>query len=224
MKRNYILILLILTISNLYGIERYTKGDSLYVWATNLNLREFPNLESRVIHQISENEKVIVNETKYDKYLDATHKIVNENWKKLLTGKWVEVNYQNKTGYVFDAYLSKYSKDEILKPNNIIWKDSLIIPVYEKITRYTKEKAIIYEEIIGNEWWEDNFIIPEFSIEESILLLKEKIVGFTYEEQNWTIKENMIYIEIIGLQSLGYRYLTIQKFGNYIFLNIEEGL
>ena len=50
MKLQLTIILSILIQINLSGIERYTKGDILFNWASKLNLREEPGLEGENYH------------------------------------------------------------------------------------------------------------------------------------------------------------------------------
>ena len=102
-----------------------------------------------------------------------------------MKGNWVKVSYKNFEGYVFDAYLSK-SKPIKLKGNNEVGvldyfnleskslnylekKDSLSESGREKIAFSNGKYLKIYYDPGGIGF---KLIVPDFSIEEAILLIR----------------------------------------------------
>ena len=106
-----ILVLISLLISNKLELLSqhltYSIGDTMYVYAFDgLNLREQPNVNSKVIGKLEFGEKVQV---------ANMPKIGHENEVKIGTtkGYWVTIKQNEKTGYVFDAYLSKLPNSKL---------------------------------------------------------------------------------------------------------------
>ena len=97
MKR-YFTICCMLLAGALSG-QNYTAGDELLVIAQGgLNLREEPNTQARILKQLSSGEKVrMVSDPKNGKPA-----LING-----MKGHWVEIESDNTTGFVFDAYLTK---------------------------------------------------------------------------------------------------------------------
>jgi hypothetical protein len=85
----------------------YSIGDTLYVCAFDgLNLREQPNVNSKVIGKLAFGEKVQVSNLP---------NIAFENEVKIGTSKgyWIIITQNDKTGYVFDAYLSELPNSKL---------------------------------------------------------------------------------------------------------------
>ena len=109
-----------LLFQNAYCINNYKQGDELVVWAkSGLNLREEPNIQSKVISKIVLGETVVVQEGKKIQDLNIIDKQTladGQSFTMTLRGSWVKVKFNDNEGFLFDAYLSKikYEKDKSL--------------------------------------------------------------------------------------------------------------
>ena len=224
MKLSLTIIITILIQINLFGIERYSKGDTLFNWSTKLNLRESPNLKSNIIAQIGNGEKVIVNQNKYFKEADCQINNDAKDWKRVITGRWVEVIYYNKKGFVFDAYLSKYEKEQITNDEIFVRKDTLRIPDYDTFYRLNKESGIVKEIGIGIEWRKSVYYIPDFSIEEAIYLIKESHIDYKFGDKNWKIDITYQTVKMSENDGTSWKEITINKIENICVIVIEDGV
>ncbi len=94
--------------------KHYNSGDSIFVWASSLNMRETPDPKSPVKKKIPYGSVVLIigdsiEEVAY-KHLAIPSRIMSDENKSrpfYLSGFWVKVSYQGVIGYVFDGYLSK---------------------------------------------------------------------------------------------------------------------
>ncbi len=222
MKLFLIIIVTILVQKNLYGIERYTKGDILFNWSIKLNLRESPNINSKALAQIGIGEKVVANQNKYSKEEDVRINKITKNWEKALTGNWVEVIYKNQIGYAFDAYLSKYDKDRILNDEIFEQKDTLRIPEFESFYRLKKEGGILKEIGIGMEWGKIVYYVPDFSIEEAIYLIKEQVIDNKFGNRKWEFDLENTKIEMKEDDGISYLSLRIKRIENLCIITIED--
>jgi hypothetical protein len=179
---------------NGYGILEYQPNDQLYVWAeSGLNLREKPNSSSEVIAKIDFGNMIICKGKKSeDQYFNHSEIIIDQikgsetkEFSIKMKGNWVKVSFENLEGFVFDAYLSK-SKPIKLKENNEVGfldyfnleseslnyvekKDSLSESGREKIAFSNGKYLMIYYDPGGIGF---KLIVPDFSIEEAILLIR----------------------------------------------------
>lgn len=225
MKLYIVLLLFIFSQNNLFGIEKYSSGDTLYVWATKLNLRTKPELDSEVIDLISQNEKVVLKENKYSKEEDFLINKNAKNWEKAITGKWLKVIYKNQIGYLFDAYLSKYNFSDIQNFENYILSDTILNKIgFEIFTRKKYESGIIKEEGVGNEWGEIIYYIFDFSIEEAILFIRKEGFENKWGERQWKIDLENSKIQMEESDDLSYQKLTIEKIENLTIIVIEHGM
>lgn len=225
MKFYMVLLLIIFSQNNLFGIERYSKGDTLYVWANKLNLRARPNLNSEVEFQILLDEKIIVDQNKFSKDEDFLINKNAKNWEKAITGKWVKVIYKNQTGYLFDAYLSKYGLSKIQNMENYISNDTILNRQYFEIfTRKKYPNGITKDEGIGNEWGKTIYYIFDLSIEEAILFIKKESFENQWGQQLWKINLKDFHIQMEESDDLSYGKLTIKKIENIAIITIEHGM
>jgi hypothetical protein len=224
MKLSLTIIFAILIQVNLFGIERYSEGDTLFNWSTKLNFRESPNLKSKIIAQIGIGEKVIVNQNKYFKEGDGQLNSDTRDWATAITGRWVKVTYCNKKGYVFDAYLSKYNKEQIKNDELFVKKDTLRIPDYERFYRLIKENGIVKEIGIGMEWGKTVYYIPDFSIEEAIYLIKDNHIDYTFGDRNWKVDIASQTLEISENDGTSWKEITINRIENICVIVIEDGV
>jgi hypothetical protein len=225
MKLYIVLFLFIFSQNNLFGIEQYSKGDTLYVWATKLNLRTTPDLNSEVIQQILQNEKIVVDQNKYSKEEDFLINKNAKNWEKAITGTWVKVKYKNQIGYLFDAYLSKYNFSEIQNFESYISNDTILNKyAFEIFTRKKYESGIIREEGVGNEWSKIIYYIFDISIEEAILFIKKEGFEYPYGKQKWEIDLDKFSFHMNESDGVNYRKLNIKKIENLTIITIEHGM
>ena len=98
MKINLILIFSILLLAQI-SKGNYTEKDTLNVLAINgLNIRLAKSGQSKKIGNIKYGESVIITNTFEFSFKDTI---------ECRTGNWIEINYNDKIGFVFDGYLSK---------------------------------------------------------------------------------------------------------------------
>lgn len=224
MKLFLTVIFAILININLFGIERYSEGDTLFNWSTKLNLRESPNLKSNIIAQIGMGEQVIVKQNKYFKEGDHQANSETKDWVIAITGRWVKVTYHNKNGYVFDAYLSKYNKDQFNNDELFTRKDTLRIPDYESFYRLNKDNGIIKEIGNGMEWGKTVYYVPDFSIEEAIYLIKDKHIDYKFGDRNWKVDIANQTVKMTENDGISWKKITISKIENICVIVIEDGV
>jgi len=95
-------------------VERYAFGDSIFVWASSLNMREGPSPNSKIVGKAPYGSAVVIVDDSIGK-VAYRYKAIEakplENGEKskpyYLNGFWVKVNFDGTVGYVFDGYLSK---------------------------------------------------------------------------------------------------------------------
>ncbi|WP_425422258.1 SH3 domain-containing protein [Phaeodactylibacter xiamenensis] len=224
MKRFLTVILVILIQVNLFGIERYSKGDTLFNWSTKLNLRVRPSLESKIIAQIENGERIVVNQDKYFKGEDFQLENQEKNWERTVTGKWVEVVYKDKIGYVFDAYLSKYEIEQIKSDEIFETREELRIPDYEVYFRLSKKGGTVKESGIGIEWSKTIYYVPDLSIEEAIYLIKPDIIDSGYGKREWKFNLDKGEVEMSENDGISWRRIRIRKIETLCVIIIEDGV
>ncbi len=109
MNKLLIIFLFCLASTNCFAIEYYVSGETLWVWAkTGLNIRELPDTNSKIVAKIENGSKVVTLD-----YQDRALPYSIEEIKKMsgapnfkLEGYWAKIQYGDKIGFVFDAYLS----------------------------------------------------------------------------------------------------------------------
>jgi len=200
MKSCLFILLLGLTSLNSLSINIYQKGDSLYVWAKNgLKLRDKPNLKSNITAIIPYGQSIIANENRNEitsNPLSITEVKATESESKnipefKIRGRWLNVNYQGKIGYVFDGYLSKlptYIKNEnhhnyfdrIFNTSHLI-KDTISLDKFET-KKFYNNGAYTIENI--DYCCGSRYSILPLSIEESYLI-------FTHQSPNYNNTETM---------------------------------
>ncbi|NHB70238.1 SH3 domain-containing protein [Perlabentimonas gracilis] len=122
MKKTGIIFLLILISTNIFAKINFLQNDSLYVWAENgLNLREKPDLNSKIIRTIKFGELIYVDsiadsktfEVEFIKKIKVNHIDDNifskerENYSYSINGQMIKVRYKDTEGYVFSGFISK---------------------------------------------------------------------------------------------------------------------
>ena len=94
--------------------KHYNSGDSIFVWASSLNMRETPDPKSPVKKKIPYGSVLLIigdsiGEVAYKHLAVPSRNMSDGNKSKpfYLSGFWVKVSYEGVVGYVFDGYLSK---------------------------------------------------------------------------------------------------------------------
>jgi len=114
--RTFFLILIIAYSQNVLAISNYKFGDTLYVWAkAGLNMRVSAAANASVIEKLPYGKQVIIADHDIGK-ASFSVKVFNESG-FVLQGFWVKVNMGDKSGYVFDAYLSRLAPLKIIESN-----------------------------------------------------------------------------------------------------------
>lgn len=196
-KINTILMLISMCIGNsLAGNSINVENiDIRYNWAkSGLNIREEPNINSKVIEIIpfAEELEILFDSIAKDFSVEITEVFSIENCVHqsglYIEGGWVKIKYKLIVGYVFDGFLSKfppleYVLDEsgnkyVEELNNYLdrnfkaqstqetrYPDS---DYYKKITLF--KNGIIYESTGSTGWYDRIIIVPNMSMKEGILL------------------------------------------------------
>ncbi len=117
MKKELVLLLIITFVlnENLQAqVNKYAFGDSIFVWASSLNLRESANAEAKIVAKVTYGTALVIVDEEIGKVayrykaLEATTTEDGVKTKPYyIDGFWVKVNYNGTLGYVFDGYLSK---------------------------------------------------------------------------------------------------------------------
>ncbi|MFD2561489.1 SH3 domain-containing protein [Aquimarina rubra] len=99
------------------------KGTYSVVSTTGVNLREAPNLKSKILVKLPFATKIEITENKSFGIDTIGENILYRNRKEKIknhiVGNWVKIKYKNYEGYLFDAYLG-----EIASLKNIVLDDS----------------------------------------------------------------------------------------------------
>jgi len=116
--RNKFAVLLILKLGLGFNLQaqvgKYAIGDSIFVWASSLNMREGPSPKAKIVGKANYGSVVVIVDDTIGKVayrykaLEKTSLQGGEKSKDFyLNGYWVKVNFDGTAGYVFDGYLSK---------------------------------------------------------------------------------------------------------------------
>lgn len=94
--------------------KKYAFGDSIYVWASSLNMRESPSQKAKIVGKVPYGSAVVIGDLemrktpyKYKALEASTLEGTNKTKPFYLNGFWVKVEYDSTLGYIFDGYLSK---------------------------------------------------------------------------------------------------------------------
>lgn len=235
----YVLTILIaIVISNeSFGIINYLPNDELYVWAeSGLNLREGKNFKSQIIRKIEFGEKVLCQgyKTEYH-YHNKSITIIDEiefskgqEYSIELKGIWVKVKYKDTEGYLFDAYLSKVKPIKTIKHSQTLFqyfKENFGVANYlvkkdpEKevgMNKVVLNNGLFFTEYIDSNKYGFKIIMPDFSIEE-IILLYNHLGLYTDRTDSILQKKNEFWIS----QECG--EYSIKQFENIVIINGNFG-
>lgn len=103
------IIIICLTISIGNAADNYKVGDTLYVWAkSGLKIRASPNIKSNIIQTLVTGTEVkVVEKTEISFAYKLFEASKFEKHPFLLHGKWVKIQTNGITGFVFDSFLLK---------------------------------------------------------------------------------------------------------------------
>ena len=121
-------------------------GEDKYVAAkSGINFRSGPDKSSKVITTILFGSKVTIEKSEGNEiFLDGAY------------GKWVNVKFGNKTGWVFSGFLCDFKPDTIIKPAADFYRNELSIyskgdwPSHYKEFSHFKDSKVSIEYIIDN--------------------------------------------------------------------------
>ncbi len=94
-------------------VKKYAFGDSIFVWASSLNIRESPSPSAKVVGKVPYGSAVVVVDDSIGKVAYKFKAVAEDTLDSgektkpfYLHGFWVKVNFDGTVGYVFDGYLS----------------------------------------------------------------------------------------------------------------------
>ena len=125
-------LILLLVLTKKYSIEEeIIESKDKYIAAkSGLNLHSNPDKSSKVVTLIPFGTKVTIEKSEGNEiFLDGTY------------GKWVNVKFGNKTGWVFSGFLCDFKPDTIIKPVADFYRD-----------KYRK-----YADTIKDEWYSERY-------------------------------------------------------------------
>ncbi|MFH2141927.1 MAG: SH3 domain-containing protein [Bacteroidota bacterium] len=222
---------------------RYTKNDSLYVWANSgLNLRETIDENSKVITTIPFGELVVVDSIFR---IDETEvKVINSikidnHWtpEYYIKGKRVKIKYKDFKGFVFIGFLSTmkpilcetqcfyFSLDSVIEKQYGVFKTFNRDPDEEHSDiEIIFNNGYIYTFICGVNWGESSICMPNFPFDEGVLIISNYIEKMNKYNKDtgfiWYIKEiKDNYIKFTEMSEM--HTITISKINNLVI--ITEG-
>ncbi len=158
------------------GEDKKQSNEYYALCSTYLSLREQPGKESKLLAKIPFKGKVTL--------LEQTGK--TELMDDGIAGNWAKVRYDNKTGYVFGGYLTRFKPPEKTCPdlvsyisNNFKLRDHVLLDdtgdtgessQTETVDVY--ENGIVVKSDLGWEWGRYIIYLPAGTIEEAYLITK----------------------------------------------------
>ena len=134
----------------------YAEGDHLFTWASYLNLRSEPHRDAKVLAMVPRGSLLTVATDQVEAkefstvlipdYTPAADPYTSHKGEKL-KGRWVKVEYEGFTGFVFDGYLSKLlpaKRNSKKSPGEIFRK--YLIENYRGAVLPASEEGEFYEE------------------------------------------------------------------------------
>lgn len=187
--------------------KKYAFGDSIFVWAFNLDMYENPNPDAKIVGAIPYGSAVVIVDDSIGKVAYKYKALESKTFAYgytsplfYLEGFWVKVNFGGMSGYVFDGYLSKL--EPLLRRYNDI--DTTIRTWATEVLKLKSDK---YER--GHDAWTNYF---GDSKKVAIRIGHDQMTAFTeIKLKNGTLQEGVM----LGLQ--------IFK-GEYQFVNFENGV
>ncbi|GBF44651.1 hypothetical protein LPTSP2_39550 [Leptospira ellinghausenii] len=206
LKKKEIIIIFILIINfwnGTYSKENKKNGYGYIVASGGLNVRELPNLHSKIIYNIEYGEKIYWSkESKLEKPIIISG----------ISGNWVSVKFNKKVGYVFDGYLVPIIPPE--EDSNDI-EDYLNSNFKIISTRFEPEFLIKDEDNL-----ESNSKNEKKFSKRRIIEYENKLTFFTLDEH----RENGMRCLQSTKLSLQELYLISTKFFPFSTMNINDSI
>lgn len=170
--KNSILIVALLSVLTVSAQE-----SPLYVAAKGgLNIREKAEANARVLDKIPYGTKINLLPME-----ENSKKVTTEG----LTGYWRKVTYNNKTGYIIDAYLLPFAPPKADVKSMKAYLAQLSAPFGSRLTVKTGAEDMVatthkqlyknggeYHQFIGYEYNSDTYFLPQFSMQQGFLLVR----------------------------------------------------
>ena len=142
---NAVLISLIsLLVLSTHSVNAADANEKYIAAKSGLNLRSDPNKSSKVVTLIPFGAKVTIEKSDGKEiFLDGRY------------GKWVNVKYENKTGWVFSGFLCDFKPDTVIKPaadfyrNKYMKNEDVYISENKKLTHF-KDREVSIKNILDN--------------------------------------------------------------------------
>lgn len=164
---------------------RYSKTDTLYVWALNgMMLRSEPNLESKVVMKLPYGQPLVTLEVIDRNTVYQIMPSVTRESKMIpaltVTGNFIRVTVAGASGYVYDGLLSrlkpavpgegfeKYFDRTFERVNTVI--DNNFGNSETTFTRIVYKNGAVLQQERGNSHWDYSYFIPELSLSEAYLV------------------------------------------------------
>lgn len=157
MRKLSVLFMLLVSIMFTGLAESQAAGAKYVASKSGLNLRANPDKASKVITLIPFGEKIdVIKDQGKEIFMDGRY------------GKWMNVKYADKTGWVFSGFLCSFDPGAIIKPAAAYYRKE-----YIKYSYYSEEYTTFKDSAVSVQYVVDNFIIlripttsrldPEFS-------------------------------------------------------------
>lgn len=187
-----------------YSIDYYQIGDTLWTWApSGLKLRAAPGIKAKVLDLLPFGTNVTVLENRHEHPgRDYSIQVVKGNDMEnneddgiqedgkgnlILWGYWIKVQVDEKTGYVFDGYLSRLQPCDIPQDNCSWGLDSCFLQhnklighslkeerdavSYSRYEQFVFEGGIIVECSPTEKGWFAEYYLPgSYSLQEGFLI------------------------------------------------------
>ena len=155
----------------------FAQQGVLYVASkTGLNIREKPEAGAKVLDKIPYGTKVTLQEAG-----ENTGKIITEG----LSGYWKKVTYNDKTGYIIDAYLFPFpppkagikEMKDYLEQLSSAFGSKLVVSSGNEETGTELHKQLYkngaeWHSFRGYEYGSNTYFLPEFTIQQGFLLVR----------------------------------------------------
>jgi hypothetical protein len=174
--------LLLLVFFCIQFFNGFAQPKKFYVaYSTGVNIRETASLTAKLLGKIPYGTKI---ET--DVYIRSGKEEIVEN----MTGKWAEVTYQNKKGYILDCYLSSWPPP---KKGTKTFADYLLQITKKfgarlefshsnadaatmdgnKFYKQLYENGVARHEMEAIEFYSDTYFLPNLQLPEAFMLLRQ---------------------------------------------------
>jgi len=170
-----IILFLILSNNTINATEIIESKDKYAAATTGLNLRLGPDKSSKLISVIPFGTKVTIEKSEGDEiFLDDVY------------GKWVNIKYGNKTGWIFSGYLCDFKPDTIKKYVADYYRDKYRKNESKNKRTNSKDSEVSIKDISGN------YIVLEVSMHDEDRTSTGDVVW------RYDLKQKMFFEEPIG--------------------------